>query len=207
MDTTINKTATITTSDVPRVRLYGPRRKAPPGVRVNTTSRSKEEWSRELSPFFLGPVSLYDGLTSNTVEAGWQFSKVYSCHVDGDENPTDKWLAWAQEGWSQEVGERSPMGKGVKPLYVLWDGQKMDYLTARTKVYIPLYANAVVKTDAFAKLKAIYDQGENLALFDFDGFDYVDKGLTYTDIINDGTRSMGHAVVIAALLEGWPLQG
>jgi len=35
---------------------------------INTTSRSSN-WSRGLSPFFLGPIYLYDGFAS--VESAW----------------------------------------------------------------------------------------------------------------------------------------
>lgn len=42
----------------------------PPAVIINTTSRSKN-WSRELSPFVLGPVDLYAGLIAKNVENAW----------------------------------------------------------------------------------------------------------------------------------------
>ena len=50
-------------------------------VIVNTTSRSND-WSKGLSPFFLGPVDLYAGLSAKNVENAWQFAKVYPQHVD-----------------------------------------------------------------------------------------------------------------------------
>ena len=46
--------------------------------RVNTTSKANAgHWGRAFSPMLVGPVPLYDGMTSRTLEAAWQFSKVY----------------------------------------------------------------------------------------------------------------------------------
>lgn len=35
-------------------------------------------WGRVFSPMVLGPVPLYNGMVSRTMEAAWQFSKVYT---------------------------------------------------------------------------------------------------------------------------------
>jgi hypothetical protein len=40
-------------------------------------------------------------------------------------------------------------------------------------------------------------------LWDFDGYDYQAFGLTFDQVINDPVRKMGHAFVIAMLLEGY----
>ncbi len=126
---------------------------------VDTTSRSSN-WSRGLSPFFLGPCPLYAGHVARNVENGWQFSKVYPEH-DRDGSPSLEYFAWAREGWRNQRAQRYPMGKGRKPLYSWWDGTRMDYVTARKRIYIPLYARAVIGTEAFATLKSLYDtEGE-----------------------------------------------
>src|SRR5574342_482141 len=102
------------------VYCVGPRDKAPPNsILINTTSRSNN-WSRELSPFFLGPVKLPNGYTSLNVENAWQFSKVYKEHVDINGNPSEAYWEWAIRGWSSEWACRYPMGKGVKPEYSYW---------------------------------------------------------------------------------------
>ena len=119
---------------------------------INTTSRSSN-WSKGLSPFFLGPVELYNGFVSKNVENAWQFSKLYGYYADEDGNPSDRYFKWAQEGWNDSRAHRYPMGKGVFPLYSWWDGEELDYVSARKKIYIPLYSNAVKKTPAFEILK------------------------------------------------------
>lgn len=66
---------------------------------VNTTSRSKEPWSKGLSPFFLGPVTLYDGTSATNVENAWQFAKVYEEHLDAAGNPSPAYFEWSRQGF------------------------------------------------------------------------------------------------------------
>ena len=94
---------------------------------INTTSRSAN-WSRGLSPFILGPCKLYGDYESKNVENGWQNSKVYLEHVDENGNPSPEYFKWAVEGWNNSRAVRYPMGKGAKPLYSYWNGEKMNYI-------------------------------------------------------------------------------
>lgn len=121
------------------VRVVGPRDPRVPGC-VNTTSNSVN-WSKGLSPFYLGPIPLYDGAVravSQTMESAWQFSKCYPCHVGEDGLPTPDYYKWAAVGWDVKRAVRYPMGKGAKPSYCWWGGEKLPYLEARKRVYIPL---------------------------------------------------------------------
>ena len=167
---------------------------------IDTTSRSKN-WSRGLSPFFVGSVDLYGGYKSVNVENAWQYSKVYSEYaVDGE--PTDDYFVWALAGWSKTYADRYPMGRGRKPLYSLWDGEKLGYVEARKRIYCPLYASAVEKTEAYGLLKERYEKGGDIWLWDFDGYDHVAKGLSYQDVLDNPKKKMGHAFVLAMMLDG-----
>lgn len=166
---------------------------------VNSTSRSTN-WSRGLSPFYLGPVYLYNGNIAQNVENAWQFSKVYSCHTDVKGNPTEEYWIWAKEGWSKKEAIRYPFGKDKKPEYSLWDGKKLSYIEARKVIYIPLYIKAVVPSEAFKKLKAIHQNKRKLYLLDFDGYDYLANGDTLKDVLENPNKKMGHAFVLAMLL-------
>ena len=168
---------------------------------INTTSRSGH-WSKGLSPFFLGPVKLYNNFTAKNVENAWQYSKAYAEHVDVDQNVTENYFNWAINGWNKQRADRYPMGKGAKPLYSYWDGKRLSYIEARKAIYAPIYAKAVENTDAFKKLKEIYDSGEDLWLWDFDGYDFRSKNMTYKDVLMNDKKKMGHAFVLAMLLEG-----
>lgn len=183
------------------IHLINFRSKVPEGVPIiNTTSRSNN-WSRGLSPFFLGPVPLYDGTHALNMENAWQYAKVYETQVDDQQNPTSQYFAWAREGWNKSRADRYPMGKGAKPLYSYWDGKKLSYVEARKAIYAPLYAQAVEKTVAYQNLQEAYRLAGELWLWDFDAYDHHKLGMTYADVVNNEKRKMGHAFVLAMMLD------
>ena len=192
-------------------------------VRIDCTSTNSDDvMSCGLSPFFLGPVDCYDGLISQTFERAWQCAKVYPWMADADGNPDERYYAWRSEMWakrgfSNKMEIRFPAGKENvrKCLYALWkvDGEfrKLGYVAARKAIYIPLYARAVVKTEAYRRLAELRDAGKNLMLIDFDGYNPYhshygfgsdDAVRTYNDVIHCPLLKMGHAFVLAMLLEG-----
>lgn len=183
--------------------VIGPYDKAPDGALIiNTTSRS-DNWSRSLSPFFCGPCDLYNGYKSLNVENGYQFAKVFSYYTDDNGDPSEDYFKWAKEGWNNPRAVRYPMGRDVFPLYSFWDGEKLDYVEARKKIYIPLYSAAVKKTQAFSKLKEIYENSKtDLYLWCFDGYNHKYFGVDYDHVINNPNKKMGHSFVLAMLLEG-----
>lgn len=168
-------------------------------ILINTTSHSKN-WSRGLSPFYLGPCKLYGKYVSKNMENAWQFSKVYNCHDDNGV-PTTAYFEWAIAGWENDWAQRYPMGKGAIPSYSYWDGEKFDYITARKKIYAPLYYKAVRNTEAYVKLREIYKSGIKIYLWDFDGYDYENLGMSLVDVINCTERKMGHAFILVKMLE------
>ena len=169
---------------------------------INTTSRS-DDWGKAFSPFLLGPCDLYWGMKATNVENGWQFSKVYMGYANGDAGPSEEYFKWALLGWSDKKAHRYPMGKRAKPLYSFWDNQILDYIDARKQIYIPLYRQAVTKTQEFDYLKQVADSGRKIYLWDFDGYDHRSMGRTLVQVANDPKKTMGHAFVIAMLLEGY----
>lgn len=136
------------------------------------------------------------------MENGWQYSKVYEEFTNEEGNPTEEYYHWAEKGFKSTYANRYPMGKGKKPLYSIWDGEKYSYVEARRKIYIPLYAKTVVKTKAYKQLKEMYDRGEDLVLWDFDGYDYEKLGMNLDEVINCPIKKMGHAFVLVMLLTG-----
>ena len=171
----------------------------PPGaVVIDTTSRATG-WSRGLSPFFLGPVDLY-GERAEIVENAWQFSKVYAEHYDGQF--LSSYWTWRARGFADKRAHRYPMGRGRKPLFTLLHDQKLGYVEARRQLYIPIYAEAVSKTEAFAKLKDLVSQ-HDVVLQDFDAYDHRARGMSWHDVVGNVHLKMGHAFVLAMMLEGW----
>lgn len=186
------------------VKVTGPRDKSKRlsnnFILVYTVSRASA-WSRGLSPFFCGPVKLYAGQVASNVENAWQFSKVYKQYIGADGNPTSEYFKWARTGWLDKRAHRYPMGKGAKPEYSWWDGEKLGYVEARKRIYVPLYARAVRKTVAYKKLRDLFNAGELIYLWDFDGYDNEALGLSMNDVINDPSKPMGHAFVLKKMLE------
>jgi len=148
----------------------------------------------------LGPVKLYGTHKAKNVENGWQFSKVYPKH-DTSGSPNEEYWEWATKGWADQWGHRYPMGKGAIPLYSYWDGSKLDYIEARKRIYLPLYLQAVQRSKAYQRLVALYREHRQICLWDYDGYDYHKLGMTLKDVLNDPTKKMGHAFVLAMLLE------
>jgi hypothetical protein len=92
------------------------------------------------------------------------------------------------------------MGKGAIPEYSWWEGEKLSYVEARKRIYVPLYTRAVINTRTFEKLRELHEKEAEVWLWDFDGYDHVDLGMTLKEVLNDPTRKMGHAFVLAMIL-------
>lgn len=188
------------------IKVCGPKDKPEPNDKVmiiNSTSSSKT-WTKQFSPFFLGPVQMPSGEVSQNVENAWQFSKVYPQYVDIYKNPADSYWQWARQGWASTYAYRYPMGKNTKPLYSFWNNQKLDYIEARKTIYIPIYEDAVKASGYFEPLveftqDCIWD-GVEIYLFDFDGYDNSRLNLSYAQVIENPKRKMGHGFVLSAML-------
>lgn len=182
------------------IQIVGPKDKANFSV-IDITSKASG-WSKGLSPFILGPVYLWGDYKSRTMENAWQFSKVYEQHTGKLGLPTEDWIKWATEGWQLPRGVRYPFGKEVEPLYFYYQDQKLNLVAARKKIYIPLYAQAAKKSEDFSRLeRAYFDKDSQISLFDFDGYDYQSLGMTLEDVVQDVSRPMSSAFVLAMLLE------
>lgn len=191
--------------------VIGPREKTPEGFTfINTTSHDKQDFGCQISPFFLGPVTLYEGKVSQNMENAWQFSKVYPEFADDNEKPLKAYFIWASKGWRDTFAHRYPNGKGKIPLYSYWKTLEngvwtehfMKYIEARKNIYFPLYAHAVIQTQAFSLLHQRLENGEKIAFWDFDGYDHAKRGMSYYDVVHSEKYKCGHAFVLYGLLTG-----
>lgn len=154
-----------------------------------------------LSPFKIGPCKLYKDYVSKNMENAWQYAKVYNIHFrHSSQKPTGDYWEWAKSGWSNPKAVRYPMGKGKKPVGSWWNGELLDYVTARKRIYGPLYAEAVQKTEDWKTLKNAYQNYDDIVLLDYDAYDHHKMGRTLSDVLNDPGKKMGHAFVLAMLL-------
>ena len=115
---------------------------------IDTTSRSNS-WTRGLSLFFVEGGYFYGNNYAYNIENLYQYAKTYEHMVDENQNPTQKYFDWAKKGWNDKRAVRYPMGRDARPLYSYWDGQKLSYIEARKKIYVPYYSRGVVKQSAF----------------------------------------------------------
>lgn len=168
------------------------------GKKVFNVTSCSTDFCKALSPMILGPCKLYRDFVSKTVENGWQYSKVYS-EYDNDGIPSVDYFKWAIEGWSNFKGIRYPKGKGAKPLYSFWNDECLDYIEARKKIYIPLYTRAARENEAFRILQCMYDKGEDLILWDFNGRITSE---TNKEMILNPSKPLGHGFVLKLMLEG-----
>ena len=167
-------------------------------LNIDTTSGSGE--FRELSPFVLRVIEP-SGM-SVLFENLWQYSKVYRDHIDFEGKPNAIWYEWRINGWANQRAIRYPMGKGAKPEYSYWNGEKLGYIEARKKIYAPIYAHYVTPTNSFQNLRALYKTRDDVILRDFDAYDHQSLGMTLKDVINNPSRKMGHAFVLIMMLTG-----
>jgi hypothetical protein len=173
--------------------------KVPDGYHsVNCTSRSEEYWSKQLSPFIIGPVSV-DGELATNVENGWQYSKVYAEHLDENNEIKPEYFEWRQKGFQTRQGIRYPMGKGVKPLFSYVGGNRYDYFEAKRNIYIPLYSNAALETKAFENLVLYVEQMKKVCILDFDAYDHT--GMSKEEIILNPKIKFGHGFCLLWMLQ------
>lgn len=171
---------------------------------IDVTSHSTT-WTKVFSPFFLGPVKLYGPYGAYNVENAWQYAKVYADQVDENGDPTDAYWEFAYRGWSKQKADRYPKGKGAVPEYSLWDGEKLGYVEAKKRIYVPLYEKAVYDSGYFESLiemvRDLSQDGLKVGFFDFDGFDNRAQGMSYDDVINSPRHRFGHGMVLARMVE------
>jgi len=170
---------------------------------LDCTSKSSN-WGRYLSPFNLGPIPLYDGYVAKNLENAYQFSKVYPQHSTEDGCPSQSYWKWAQEGWNNYKPIKYPMGVWNKHLYHWWNNKKLSSLEAQNQIFLPCYKQAVVKTQAFAKLKSFYLNGQkDIYLIDYEGFNHRFLEKTWDDVVSDPNIPVGQAFALCMILEGY----
>jgi hypothetical protein len=184
------------------IYVLGPKDKKLNIPTFNVTTSSKT-WTRKFSPMLLGPIQIYGGFLSQNVENAWQFSKVYKEFTNASGNPTPEYFKWANKGFEDDFAHRYPNGKGAVPQYSLWGSEKLGYIEARKRIYLPLYKEAVKKHayQEYLDIKRFYQENGDIALWDFDGYNHIALDMTLEDVLNDPARKMGHAFVLAMMLE------
>lgn len=172
-------------------------------IRLDVTSNSPDAIGRSLSPFNLGPVNLYDGYWSHNIENAYQFSKIYP-QFAFDDKPGPSYFEWAVKGWNTKAATKYPFGPWEHGLYHWWKGKKLSRLEAQNQIFIPLYKEAVLKTESFQILKELYKTAEqDIYLVDYEGFNHRMLDMDWNQVINHPGWPVGQGFVLCMLLEGY----
>lgn len=139
-------------------------------------SRGEKPW-KLLSPFYL---TFKDG---EIFENFYQSNKVWENvakqktknwewpaekHVDEMGNPNKSWERWHMALIKHKLPVRRPNGKAV-PLYSYFQGEKLNLIEARKKIYIHYLKMIYRKTPTYLELLKKFRQGRNLLLIEPDG--------------------------------------
>jgi len=141
----------------------------------------------------LSPFQLVDE-KGRIFENVWQFAKVYknvpatTCrysrwdstviwqhpaetHVDEKGELTPEYWKWREKGMNNMYAVRYPVGfhHRKKCLYAYWNDEKLDYIQARKKFYVPEYIRLLKMHPKFQSLKKLVDEGEKLLIIEVDG--------------------------------------
>jgi hypothetical protein len=185
----------------------------------------------------IGPYHLCNS-DGQIMENIWQFSKVYKTvpravqlysrydntvtwdhpsevHVDEHGNILPAYFDWRNKGFNNQYYVRYPVGQQNmnKCLYALWNGEKLDYISSRKKIYVP---------EKFNELKQLLASGVNLLILEPDGpreeslqyykdtygvsDNFIDKKTMLATkenlrlMLNDTKHSYGHGYCLASAL-------
>lgn len=164
-------------------------------VKMNVTSAQSKTSENRLKFSPMSPVKGgYKGFWC--FENYWQSGKVFE--DDTDHTETVKW-------WKKlEVPKRRyPKSKGKKVLYGIYNGKKMDYITARKEVYVPEYYEMI-------KDRVKEEKHRDITVYDFDGPRKEDGDVDCKEVtqelliekLNDTSRPFGHGYIVAGILAG-----
>ena len=170
-------------------------------ISVNVTSCQSKSHPHRLD---FSPMTPIDGGYKGfwNFESYWQSGKV----IEGVDRETQ--LRW----WKriEEPKRRYPGSKGKKVLYAQWDdGEKMDYITSRKKVYVPEYNRLTRKKPSIDELRRLLEEGKDIIIYDLDGPREDGEPVTLEvtksmlrEKIKDPRYPFGHGYVVAALIAG-----
>jgi hypothetical protein len=113
---------------------------------------------------------------------------------------------------SPETGSkrRYPGSKGKVVTHCELEGEHMDYVTTRKKVYVPFYFDMMKDREMMLHWKKQVEEGKDVVVFDFDGPRNEDHSVSCLEVtcdmlinkIHDTRHPFGHGYVVAAWLKG-----
>lgn len=154
-------------------------------------------------------------------------------HVNEKGELTPEYFNWRETGLNNAFAVRYPLWNVSNlfscydsiraPLYHFYNNEKLDYINARKKIYLPEYVRLVKKEPLFYELKQKLSHGKNLLIVEGDGpqsksLDYYKSRYNVTDdfivnktmdateknidiMLNDTKHPFGHGYCLALALQ------
>jgi hypothetical protein len=168
-------------------------------IEITPDTKSK---SKFFNPFFMGPVTSYDGLESLTFENYWQRSLVYEEDWDTIYNcPLPSFFLKRQKAFSTDSSVRNRHLTEIDS-FCFWNGS-LDGLTlpeARINIYIPIYTKLVFSSEFWISFQDFIFSFDNVVLYDYDSYNPDILDMDFRDVIADSSRTMGPSFILRQLL-------
>ena len=164
----------------------------------------------------LGPIQVKCPLTNETLvfhclENAWQSSKVWQADLLANKTEIGpSFFARRRQMAASEKGIRHAISskKGERPVFQLWNGERLTYIQARAKIYRPLYERLARQTDAYKRILASVKQGTNVQILGYDGFkmgvEASERELEYH--LQDVSKPAGHELLLVFMLRADAVQ-
>lgn len=198
-------------------------------VNINVTSSCTGKW-RALSPMVLGPLKIVEHIrpcalyptgimpgftqegdkqviTAVIMENVWQYSKIFSVDIDGNNNIQPSFFERRAHGMVSDKPKRRVFPKkcNIQTVAAYHDGKILGYVDSRA-YYCYYYYNLTINHPIYRELQQLMMRGHNVLVLDFDAPEQGHTiNLTRDYIISNYhcvTQPFGHGLLLCAMLLG-----
>ncbi|MDR9837015.1 MULTISPECIES: hypothetical protein [Herbaspirillum] len=163
-------------------------------------SRQSKQWGSQLHPDNLQPARAISGIRARSLTNLWQYSQVYPAFFDQNElMPIPEYFNWARQGFIAAKPDPAPCGKGALPLLTWWSDTAHSPRYAWRNIYIPEYADAAVRTEAFTQLQ-MASRARPIVIKTDRAF-YCEDGELRIEELLEKDLLRDHGLVLAAMLQ------
>ena len=190
---------------VASMNLRGAWAKKPDGATVVNVTSAQPKASKNRRDF--SPMTFWDGGYKgySNFEAFYQSLKRFK-----DLDPKKVEAFWKKVSPETGPKRRYPDSKGKVVTHCELEGEHMDYVTTRKKVYVPFYFDMTKDREMMIHWKKHVSEGNDVVVFDFDGPRNKDHSVTCLEVtkdmliekIHDTRHPFGHGYIVAAWLKG-----
>lgn len=180
-----------------------------PGVKnIDVTSGSMNKLNGRLVKYNFSPLLIGPCKDFRIFENYWQYGKIWNYHLDDNDKINIEWKRFNQSGKSLTIGKRHPLSREYGlPILSYYDGEYLEYIESRKKIYIPEYTKLISNTESMKALKEKVRNGEKIMILDVDGPpkslypEGVEMSIEFwNEMLENPKYPFGHGYVVAKLL-------